>query len=279
MNENTRVDKPHADKPRAGITRRPYQPRARALTADRIVQLAPDMRRIVLVGDDLEATLPHPPMACADHVKIVVPDENTGELRLPEPGGARRPAGDAVVMRDYTVRRFDPDRRELTIDFVLHDHGPTGRWAIGAAPGSRLGVLGPRGSTLFPADRGRYVIGVDETGLPAAERWIAETPAGATLEAYILVADARSERELPNRPGLTVRWLHRSAGGDLAGALLAAVTVADPDTFVWAAGEAGALAPVRRHLRGIGFDPDGFAVQGYWKHGEAGHHEGPGGHR
>jgi len=39
-------------------------------------------------------------------------------------------------MRSYTVRAFDPERRLLTLDFVVHgDRGIAGPWAAQARPG------------------------------------------------------------------------------------------------------------------------------------------------
>jgi len=48
----------------------------------------------------------------------------------------------------------------------------------------------------------------------------------------------------------------------------------DDDTFVWAAGEASALVPVRRHLKEQGLPKTNRSLHGYWKRGDAGfdHH-------
>jgi len=260
-----------------GLTRRPYPIKARVLTVVRTEDLSEDMRRIVLTGDDLEPTLPFLRLAPSDHIKLLLPDEATGEIVLPTFGerGAKRPEG--AVLRDYTIRAFDAEARELTLDFVLHDHGPAGRWAIAAGLGSRVGVLGPRGSTIFPDTFARYVVGADETALPATERWIEEAPEGATLDAFVLVEDLARERTLPTHPGLTLRWLHRSAGDDLAAAVAAAVPSDDGDTFVWVSAEATSLVPLRRHLRDVGLDHDRTSLHGYWKAGVAGHHDPRGG--
>src|SRR5699024_1577675 len=128
--------------------------------------IGPRMRRITLGGDDLEADFPAPPFAAPDHVKLVVPDPVTGDVPLPRIVDDRiqRVDGPAPILRDYTVRRVDAEH--LTLDFVLHDHGPAGRWAGTARVGDRLGVLGPRGSHLYPDDYARYVLVADETALP-----------------------------------------------------------------------------------------------------------------
>ena len=43
----------------------------------------------------------------------------------------------------------------------------------------------------------------------------------------------------------------------------------DTDTFVWAAGEADALVPVRRWLKHeLGLPPENRVLQGYWRRGD-----------
>ena len=54
------------------------------------------------------------------------------------------PDEERMPFRTYTVRRIDPEARELDIDFVLHhDAGPAGAWAEVAAAGDRIIVVGP----------------------------------------------------------------------------------------------------------------------------------------
>src|SRR3954471_9854425 len=49
--------------------------------------------------------------------------------------------------RSYTVRAWDPERRLLTLDFVVHgDRGIAGPWAAAAQPGDALEIMGPGGA-------------------------------------------------------------------------------------------------------------------------------------
>lgn len=234
----------------------------------RTEELSPSMRRIVLGGADLEPEFPFLPLAVADHVKLAFPDPDTGELTLPE-GGSRGPAGSggpAPVMRDYTIRHVDHDARELSLDFVLHPHGPAGRWAAAAAPGHELGVLGPRGSQLYPGTCASYLIVADETGLPATERFLTELPSAARVRVLALLPADGSARTLDGESRAEVTWLpdttlvHAVAG-----------TTLDAGTFVWAAGEAGIMQKLRRHLHDErGLDAEHVVVRGYWRTGTAG---------
>ncbi|MFD4636201.1 siderophore-interacting protein [Lentzea sp. NPDC058436] len=247
-------------------TRTSYPPKLRTLTVVRIEALSATMRRVVLTGEELEAEFPIAPLSTATHVKVVVPQEDSGEVVLPTLGehGLSAPDGVELAIRDYTVRAFDPVERSLTLDFVLHDHGPAGRWAITAKPGDRLGVLGPRGYRVYPACS-HYLLGADETALPALERWLEEVPREARVDVVVL-APAAGRRELPHHPRLRLQWIEGSAE-DLVAAL---VSRSSAGTFLWAAGESGIVAPLRRHLQDAGADRTAFDVSGYWRLGRAG---------
>lgn len=219
------------------------------------------MRRVVLTGDDLEAGFPFPARAATDHVKLAAPDPSTGEIPLPQPG--EPPVG----LRDYTIRHFDADARELTLDVVAHDHGAIGRWAATAEPGSKLGVLGPRGSQIFPADCAEYLLVADETALPAAERFLEELPSTIAVR-VVAIADG-GPRELGGGRDAQITWLPEADGDEVVKAV-AALPLAE-NCFVFGAGEAAMMAPLRRHLRDErGLPPERMSVRGYWKLGAAG---------
>lgn len=242
--------------------------------------LAPAMRRLVFSGEDLAQPFPFAPLTVSDHVKLVFPEVESGEIHLPAvvedrlvmPEGRPRP-----IFRDYTVRAYDSGAQRLTIDFVLHDHGIAGRWAHNATLGDALGVLGPRGSHLYPADFENYLIAGDETALPAMARWVEELPSRARAEVFISLANPGEKITLASRPGINVTYLDRSAQGSAV--LLDAVqNFLRPagDLFVWVAGEAAAVKPIRRHVRDVLEIPAEHAdIDGYWKQGTAGldHHD------
>ncbi|ACZ30483.1 Siderophore-interacting protein [Xylanimonas cellulosilytica DSM 15894] len=246
----------------------------RILEVARTVDLTPRLRRIVLTGAALDDGFPWQHFAVTDHVKVVVPDPATGEIALPvaTDAGLRMPNGAVPLVRDYTVRAWDPQTRELTLDFVLHDHGPAGKWASSARPGDRIGAMGPRGNVMFPTGYPFYLALGDETAIPAVTRLLEELPDGARVLAFLEVEDATEELPLTLRDGVEVRWVHRAVEGPggLERALRAWTPPADDDWFAFAAGEAGALVPVRRYLRHeLGLPKEQVDVDGYWKIGVA----------
>lgn len=246
-----------------------HTPRSRALQVARVETLGPTMRRIVLTGDDLETDFPWRHLAVADHVKLVFPDPFTGDLVLPQAGPDGR-RGDLAGLREYTVRHVDPVLRELTLDFVVHEHGPAGRWAAHAKPGAALGVLGPRGSRSYPADRIAYLLVADETGLPAVERFCEELPPFAPVHVIAFV-EHDTKRILSHADRADIRWIQTS--GHVVGDVVRAVAHMPlvHGTFVWGGGEASVMRAVRDHLLAERhFDRDHVDVRGYWRQGAAG---------
>ena len=230
------------------------------------LRLGPRGQRLVGPGQPARS----PPQA--PELLLLLPDPVTGQVTLPHvrsgAGGPRLEAQAPPVLREYTVCRVSHQTRELTIDFVLHEHGPAGRWAAAAAPGARVGVLGPRGSHVYPHTCASYLLVADETGLPALERFLEELPAAAPVTAVVL-APAGSARELGTGRPAAVQWLD-PAGPDTAVAAVARLPLG-PGAFVWGAAEAGIIRSLRTHLRTEGgLDAGQVEVRGYWCHGTAG---------
>jgi len=258
--------------------------RARSLTVSRVADLTPRMRRVHLVGADLEGFESDGP---ADHVKVFIPPSGTGstpdELLPRTVDGAWVNRGDAgLVFRDYTVRDFDRASGELVLDMLCHPHGTAGRWAAQARPGQRLGVLGPRGSVVGPYGCEHYLLVVDETGLPALANWLERLPTSAHVTAFASIEEP--EDEIPLRLGprteviWLVRWPEQGARGEERTTAVLARAVAEGGRGVAAAGPTGwtfvgAEYSQVRAVRGVLRDElrlarDRMDVSGYWRRGE-----------
>jgi NADPH-dependent ferric siderophore reductase len=250
-----------------------HELRFRLLEVTNVRDLTPRMRRITLGGPELDGFRSDGP---GDHVKLFFPRPGEERPVMPSlgPDGRMVKAPETPVRRDFTPRRYAPDRQELDIDFVLHgDEGPASAWAAGAAPGALVGVAGPRGSKVFSAELDWYLLGGDETALPALGRWLEDLRPGVPATVLIEV-----EIELATDAGAEIRWLHRDGAPagttTLLADALAGVELPQGDGFAWFAGEALSLRPVRRRL-GDTLGPDSIDVSGYWKRGvaEHDHHE------
>jgi NADPH-dependent ferric siderophore reductase len=248
----------------------------RHLVVDRVTPLTPTLTRVTLVGSELAGFASDGP---TDHVKVFFADPATGILTLPEltPAGIRRPESGTIVSRDYTPRAFRPATAdapdELDLDFVLHGiDGPASAWAASATPGDTLVVAGPRGSRLAPTGIARVVLMADETALPAFSRWLELLAPEVEITALLDVADASVPAYLSDELRLRadIVWLYRENGPDQLLAALRGLGPIDDETFVFGAGEASALIPVRQYLRReLGLPAEQVALSGYWKRGVA----------
>jgi len=246
----------------------------RVLHVSRVADLAPRYRRVYLTGEDLAAGFPYVRFAPTDHVKLVFPDPATGELTLPTPGRGLRgeEGGPRPVFRDYTVRAWLPDSRELALEFVLHGEGVGSTWAANARPGDVVGVLGPRGNIVFPEDHARYLLAGDEAALPAICRFVEELPEGATATVAVEVETASEAIALASRDGVEVLWVARDVEGEggLERAVRRLAPVAEGGWFAFVAGEVAKVKPIRDFLRlELGLPRERVVADGYWKRGLA----------
>lgn len=267
----------HKPESERGVRRQMVTLRARVLSVVRTEDITPRMRRVFLSGEDLEADFPFQPMASSDHIKLVIPEEQSGEPILPTVGerGFIMPEGmTRMDTRTYTVRGFDPEKKELSIDFVLHDHGIAGSWAMVAQPGDKIGVLGPRGHHLYPTDYSHYIIIGDETALPAVSRLVEELPSTISATVVVEVDNPKEDQKLHSQAPVTITWIHRSENegeSTLAQVVRTLSLPEDDNWFVFAAGEAGEMKDIRHYFRReLSISKERLDIDGYWKKGITG---------
>jgi NADPH-dependent ferric siderophore reductase len=177
--------------------------------------------------------------------------------------------GDKV--RSYTVRAWDPERLQLTLDFVVHgDRGVAGPWAAHAEPGDALEMMGPGGGYAPSPDADWHLMVGDDAALPAVAVSLARVPSAVPVLAVIEVSGPEHQQPLDSPGNLEVLWLHRSrdAGSDHAPMLEAVRGLSLPDGrgHAFVHGEATTVRAVRRHLlldRGLPIDA--LSASGYWK--------------
>lgn len=238
-----------------------------------IQQLTPEMIRVVFDGPDL-ADLPLGEFTDA-YVKLVFPPE-AAPYHSAEEFAAMRPdlaPEHRPSLRTYTIRAYDEQAGELTLDFVYHgDEGIAGPWAAAAKVGDELMMLGPGGGYAPDPTADWHLLIGDESALPAIAAAAESVPAGVPVFAYVEVAGANEEQPLTSPGRLEVTWVHRDRfGGKRGDGLVAAVQAAvlpDGDGQAFLHGEAGFVRVLRHHLRiDRGMARDRLSVSGYWRYG------------
>ncbi len=238
----------------------------------RIEQISSGLVRVTFTGEDLAGFHSYVP---DEHVRLIFPDEDGG-LRLPRRDGLALEWGtQRPVSREYTVRRFNAEDRELDIDFAIHPGGLASDWALSVTPGTPMHIAGPPGGVVVPTTYDKYLFAGDITALPAIARWLEWLPRETSGWAFIEVRASDEEIAIDAPPGFAVHWVHRGdtapgTGDALEKAVRTVEVPAGERVYAWIAGEAGVLRPLRRWVRTeLGLGPEDFLIAGYWKRGVA----------
>ncbi len=173
--------------------------------------------------------------------------------------------------RSYTVREWNPERRLLTLDFVVHgDRGVAGPWAARAQAGDSLELTGPGGAYTPSAEADWHLMVGDDSVLPAIAVSLARVSPGVPVFVVIEVEGPEHEQPLHSPGDLEVAWVHRSAGpGEEPTLQLDAVrelSLPEGRGHAFLHGEATAVRVIRRHLvleRGL--PAESISASGYWK--------------
>lgn len=248
----------------------------RLLTVLRTEKLSPHMLRITLTGEALDGftTAAHD-----DHMKLFFPAVGSDQPALPQLPGAGQNANNSnanVIGRHYTPRRFDAASKELDIDFFLHDDGPASNWAAQAKPGQTVGVGGPRGSRVVPADFDWYLLMGDETALPAIARRLEELPPDAQAIVLIEVADLSDKITLTQGAQTQIHWLQSDVTGQTSQLLTTLKTLNLPvgEGYAWIATELGNVQALRQYLlQETRLEKAHIHAASYWKRGASEHHQ------
>ena len=216
--------------------------------------LTPHMRRIRLHGESLRD---FPDDQESGYVKLVLQD-----------GNSEKP-----LLRSYTIRAFDRERCELTLDFVDHgDTGPASAWANQAKPGESVVIRGPGEKKLADPTADWFVLAGDMSALPALAVNLEQLPAHARGYALIEVLSEEDKQDIAAPDQVDVRWLI-NPDNETENTLLAdAVKRLDwlPGTpYPWFAGEFSTMRQIRRYFRDEkGIDKRAMYVSSYWKIGD-----------
>ncbi|WP_143537944.1 MULTISPECIES: siderophore-interacting protein [unclassified Rhodococcus (in: high G+C Gram-positive bacteria)] len=254
----------------------------RTATVMETCEVTPGMRRIVLGGPQLREFSRDghrfPALRSEgfdDFVRLFFPAESNGTVVLPtqHERTVEWPRDPRPVTRNYTVRRFDPERAQVTLDFVTHDTGIASTWGRRCRVGDSIPLLGPVRSGRAPADVDWVLLVGDETALPAVARYLDEATGDERIRVFVEVTDAQRELPLPTAAHAEITWVHRDGAvagtGDLLETAVRGASWWEGTVFAWVAGESTAIKGIRRYLReDRALPPEMVEVTGYWRRAE-----------
>lgn len=211
--------------------------------------------------------------------KIFIPPTGTTDVHFPVfdkalnewigPDEAIKP-----IVRTYTHRAWDAERKEISIDFVNHgDNGPASLWANKAAIGDQLGVAMKVGQRkLYPPVDWYFLIG-DATAIPVLSCILESLPKTARGHCLIEVATEADIHPEIKHEGFTITWLfnaHPENGSQLSEQ---AKTVALPEggsRFAYVACEFDSVRALRTYFRQEqGWEKEELYAFSYWRAGIA----------
>jgi NADPH-dependent ferric siderophore reductase len=247
--------------------RKPRKPHSAQVV--RTERLTPHMQRVILGGEGLADFAAD---TCTDHyVKLLFGPEG---VTYPEPFDLERvraefPRDQWPVTRTYTVRHWDAEHRELTLDFVLHgDEGLAGPWAARVQPGETVRFMGPGGAYAPDPGADWHLLAGDESALPAIAAALESLPAGAVAHAFIEVAGPEEEQKIDS--DVEVVWLHRGDRpvGEMLVEAVRALEFSEGRLHAFVHGEAAAVKELRALLRVEHRIPrEDLSISGYWRLG------------
>src|SRR5436305_2580179 len=176
------------------------------------------MIRLVLGGSGFDTFKPSE--FTDSYVKLVIVRDDVDVSTLPKPltldSFNELPEEHRPVVRTYTIRRADLDRREIAIDFVVHgEHGVAGPWAASATPGQPAYLTSPNGAYAPDPAADWHLFAGDEAAVPAIGAALEALPDNAIGKVFIEVAGPEEEIELSAPAGVKVRWIYRGGRADL----------------------------------------------------------------
>jgi NADPH-dependent ferric siderophore reductase len=203
------------------------------------------------------------------HLRLLLPPEGRAAVwpSVSDQGRTIWPKGeDALHNPVYTIRAIDPAAGWLEVDIYLHGRGRTCHWAQAVQVGAEVGLIGPGGG-FIPTERHLVMLG-DETALPAMARILETLGPEVQGQALILVAGPQAMQAVACPEGITLRWLFRSAGDSLEGALAGlGLPAADAPggRHLWISGEKAAIQRLRPlYGPATGWQRGETTISSYW---------------
>ena len=238
----------------------PYQ-----LVVSQSQRISPNMQRITLQGQDLAE---FPTGYEGGYVKLLFPIE--GALPGDEDG--------KVIMRTYTIRKFNSHDLTLDIDFVLHgepdkNSGPASTWAAQTKPGDTMQMFGPGKVKAASLEADWFLFAGDMTALPAISCQLEQLPADATGYAVIEINSEQDQQSLKKPDGINILWVINSHP-DTENTILANAVKIRPwlsgTPSIWAACEFSNMRLLRAYFKkDKQVSRDQLYISSYWKMGQS----------
>lgn len=200
------------------------------------------------------------PRHAGAHIKLFFP---RGDQRIPvlpklgPKGPIWPPPHLKPVVRTYSIRHYCPQTGELTVEFVLHDHGgPASQWAAAVQPGQRIGLAGPGPVLPVLSVRERPILMVgDLSARPAITAILRALPQSSCGQVHLEIPDPDQQIPLQKPPGMRVFWhlTGKTQPNPVFEHREQILAMSEPNgqtrPYAWLAGEHASVVTLRDQLR------------------------------
>ena len=242
------------------------KPNPRQLTVQQCFNVSANMRRVVLTGAALHD---FPQESEGGYIKLLF--THSGAALTEENKQAMEP-GARPVMRTYTVRYFDAEQQQLSVDFVMHEHdgveGIASHWAANAQEGDQIMIAGPGPIKPLNHSADWFFLAGDMTALPALSCNLERLPQDAKGYAVIEIAEAADQQTLVKPEGIDIKWVIQSEQ-NLAEEV-ESVNWLPGTVAVWAACEFTTMRKLRNYFKNEKqVERENLYISSYWKAGRS----------
>ncbi|MFT4765060.1 MAG: NADPH-dependent ferric siderophore reductase [Oleispira sp.] len=238
----------------------PYQ-----LVVSQSQRITPNMQRITLQGQDLAEFKTDDE---GSYVKLVFPVE----------GALSGDDNAKVIMRTYTIRKFNPYDLTLEIDFVLHGElgkhsGPASTWAAHTKPGETMQMFGPGKVKAASLEADWFLFAGDMTALPAISCQLEQLPENATGYAVIEINSDQDQQLLQKPEGIDILWVinpHPDIDNTVLSDAVKTLTWLTGTPSIWAACEFSNMRLLRAYFKkDKQVSRNQLYISSYWKSGQS----------
>lgn len=239
------------------------------LTVTETYRLSPSVQRVTLQGPSLAQ---FGPQSEGGYVKLLFTPQGSADISVLS--DEERP-----LMRTYTIRQYDGENQQITVDFVLHtgdslaQAGFASHWAERASIGDQISIAGPGRSQDINTDCDWIFMAADMTALPALAVTLKNLPPETQGVAVVEMLDNGDEQTLEKPQGVKLIWINTRRDHSLS-ETVRAQPWQDGRCSVWCACEFETMRKLRQYFRNerdIGREH--IYISSYWKDGvtEDGH--------
>lgn len=175
-----------------------------------------------------------------------------------------------AVRRRYTIRRFERDRLQMELDFVMHGDGPGVRWAQRVKTGETIEAIGPRGKITLVSDADWHLFAGDATAVPGALAMIEALPAAVPARAFLRVDNSDERQPFDRKSDLQqVSWHYGAVDASPLTSTLAEAELPPGRGHAYLAGEVSLVLALKTALLSRGWTADQISAKAYWNRGRA----------